>query len=224
MFSLNRKLLYRHYVVITSSYGSSTNPSTSFIAMSSEQEDYYFVNSVAAGTFTLVELDWDDGSAANLLQGCSSLTRRRLDSGVDRDDDDSDEVLDCIVDTMLNMVHLEGTAAGALCEGQNERAGGEQRNGQQSNVVSASTEDASIKKRRGPKKIAMWTDDDGSKRPCLSRQSFWYSSQYVLHPDLGDPHSTRFFVCASGSRTSSLLNYINKWSQNLCLLGGMLEM
>jgi hypothetical protein len=146
--------------------------------MSSEQEDYYFVNNVAAGTFTLVELYWDDWSAANLLQGCSSSTRR-LDSGVDRDDDYSNEVLDCIVDTMLNMVHLEGNAAGALREGQNERAGGEERNGQQSNVVSASTEDASFKKRRGPKKIAMWTDDDGSKRPCLPRQSFWYTNQPV---------------------------------------------
>ena len=89
---------------------------------SCEQEDF-LVDSGDTGTGNaLVEFDWDDGFAANLLQDCSSLTRR-LDSGVDRDHDDSDEVLDCIVDTMLSMVHLEGASAGAVPDGQNKRAG-----------------------------------------------------------------------------------------------------
>ncbi len=82
-----------------------------------------------------------------------------MNSGVDRDDDDSDEVLDCVVDTMLSMVHLEGASAGAVPDGQNERAGGEEESNdeqQSNNAVSTSTEDASIlKKRRGPKKVAM---------------------------------------------------------------------
>ena len=164
--------------------------------MSSGEQEDFLVDSGDTGTDNaLVEFDWDDGFAANLLQDCSSSTRR-LDSGVDRDDDDSDEVLDCGVDTMLSMVHLEGASAGAVPDGQNERAGGEEESNdeqQSNNVVSTSTEDASIlKKRRGPKKVAMWTDEDGSKRPCLPRQTFWYS-QYVLHPDLGDPHFHKIF-------------------------------
>jgi hypothetical protein len=164
--------------------------------MSSGEQEEFLVDSGDTGTDNaLVEFDWDDGFAANLLQDCSSSTRR-LDSGVDRDDDDSDEVLDCVVDTMLSMVHLEGASAGAVPDGQNERAGGEEESNdeqQSHNVVSTSTEDAIIlKKRRGPKKVAMWTDEDGSKRPCLPRQTFWYS-QYVLHPDLGDPHFHKIF-------------------------------
>jgi hypothetical protein len=161
MFSLSRKkLLYRHYFFITSSAcGSSTTPSTSFIAMSSGEQEDFLVDSGDTGTDNaLVEFDWDDGFATNRLQDCSSSTRR-MNSGVDRDDDDSDEVLDCVVDTMLSMVHLEGASAGAVPDGQNERAGGEEESNdeqQSNNAVSTSTEDASIlKKRRGPKKVAM---------------------------------------------------------------------
>jgi hypothetical protein len=114
-----------------------------------------------------------------------------MDIGVhDRnDDDDSEEVVNCIVYTMLTMVQIEGTAAGAAPEGQNERTGDGQ---ERSCVSSPSTEDATITKRRGAKKIAMWTDEDGSKRLCLPKQTFWYS-QYVLHPDLGDPHLHKIF-------------------------------
>ena len=41
---------------------------------------------------------------------------------------------------------------------------------------------AAPKKTRKPKKVLMWTDDDGSQRPILPRQSYWYNI-YVAHPD-----------------------------------------
>ncbi len=139
---------------------------------------------------TLVEFDWDVGFAtANLLQDHSSTSRMDISVHDHNDDDDSEEVVECIVDTMLTMVHIEGTADGAAHEGQNERTGDGQ---EQSCVSSPSTEDATITKRWGAKKIAIWTDEDGSKRPCLPKQTFWYS-HYVLHPDLGDPHYHKIF-------------------------------
>jgi hypothetical protein len=62
-----------------------------------------------------------------------------MDIGVHdhNDDDDSKEVVECIVDTMLTMVHIEGTADGAAHEGQNKRTGDEQ---EQSCVSSPSPE------------------------------------------------------------------------------------
>jgi hypothetical protein len=152
--------------------------------MSSEQGDFFLDSGGASGSDALVEFDWDDGLATNLLQDDCLSSTRRMDVGADCDnhDDDSEDVVDCVVETMLNMVHLEATAGGGaavVSEGQNDSAPEGQ-------------EDASIKKRRGPKKVAMWTDEDGSKRPCLPRQTFWYS-QYVLHPDLGDPHFHKIF-------------------------------
>lgn len=86
--------------------------------------------------------------------------------------------------TMFNMVHIEGAMAGL---------GEQQRNtGQQESNISSSTDDASVKKCRQPKMIALWTNEDGSKRPCLPRQIFWYS-QNMLHPDLKDPHFHKIF-------------------------------
>ena len=49
-----------------------------------------------------------------------------------------------------------------------------------------------IKRVRKPKKVLMWTEDDGIQRPILPRQSYWYNI-YIAHPDIRDTSCQKKF-------------------------------
>jgi hypothetical protein len=93
-------------------------------------------------------------------------------------DDDSD--IDCQVDNTWLMIILQ--------ESQEEK---KDINDDNSSVVDGEdkvqpSNDANTRKTRRPKRISMWTDQDGRTRPILPRQTYWYSA-YVSAPDLNNP-------------------------------------
>jgi len=59
-----------------------------------------------------------------------------------------------------------------------------------------------IKRVRKPKKVLMWTEDDGRQRPILPRQSYWYNI-YIAHPDIHDASFQNSFGSAYVFRMKS---------------------
>ncbi|KAI2507621.1 Plant transposon protein [Fragilaria crotonensis] len=101
------------------------------------------------------------------------------------DDDDSD--IDCqVVDNTLRMILLQQVEEEpSLGVNSSVVDGGEEEQ-------SSNNTDAPTRKKRRSKRTAMWTDQDGRRRPILPRQTFWYSV-YVAAPDLENPQFHTLF-------------------------------
>ena len=123
--------------------------------------------------------------AANDFTTTDLLYSTAIDDDAGKDDDSE---IDCqIVDNTLHMIifHDEGTQGDM-----NENADID--HDEEDTASPSYTTPTTTKKRRCPKRTPMWTDQDGSRRPILPRQTFWYST-YVLHPDLENPHFHQVF-------------------------------
>lgn len=131
--------------------------------MTSAYQDFFQYQEDSDG-----DLDQDGLFADNLLD-CAT------DTGCD--DDSDEEVLDCVIDNTLQMLLLHDTQQGS-------------ENAEYSDAVQGLEDVVPVvvreKKRRRPKRLTMWTDNDGSRRPILPKQTFWYN-KYVSHPDIEDP-------------------------------------
>ena len=137
--------------------------------MTSAYQDFFQYQEDSDG-----DLDQDGLFADNLLD-CAT------DTGCD--DDSDEEVLDCVIDNTLQMLLLHDTQQGS-------------ENAEYSDAVQGLEDVVPVvvreKKRRRPKRLTMWTDNDGSRRPILPKQTFWYN-KYVSHPDIEDPQFHKLF-------------------------------
>jgi hypothetical protein len=152
---------------------------------SSAYQDFFKYQEDAAdgdGTVSVDVMDEDDGVLLvdNVLD-CALYTGC--------EDDDSDEILDCMIENTLQMILLHGdtTQQGGRNDNNVECSIAVEEGHRQEDVVLLPE-----KKRRNPKKTTMWTDNDGSKRPILPRQTVWYN-KYVAHPDIEDAQFQKLF-------------------------------
>ena len=119
-----------------------------------------------------------DDEYEQLEGSLNSLFHSATDAG---NDDDSN--IDCQVENTLRTILLQpeepqdDSDNSPVVDGEEEQS---------------STSNSNVRKKRRPKRTAMWTDQDGSRRPILPRQTFWYSV-YVSAPDLENPQFHQLF-------------------------------
>jgi hypothetical protein len=100
------------------------------------------------------------------------------ETGCDNDDSEHDSM----IDNTLRLILLHATQQG----NNNADCSVAALQGQGAEDEQSSCTSAAAKNHRRPKRTALWTDQDGTRRPILPRQTLWYNA-YVLHPDIENP-------------------------------------